>query len=68
MRDDIRKEKILDFLNSIGLTLNSIQGHSTILCLKKEAVKKTNYQPWENGKNLISGPTLDSNFREFYLY
>ena len=25
-------------LKSMGLILNSIQGHSTILCLKKEAV------------------------------
>ena len=27
-----------DFLDSMGLILNSILGHSTILCLKKEAV------------------------------
>ena len=52
----------------MGLTLNSIQGYSTILCLKKEAVKKPIDQPWENGKNLISDPILDFNFREFYLY
>ena len=27
-----------DFLNSMDLILNLIQGHSTILCLEKEAV------------------------------
>ena len=33
--DNIRIEKIQDFLSSISLILNSIQGHSTSLCLKK---------------------------------
>ena len=36
--DDIKKAKFQDFLNSIGLILNSIQGHSSVLCLKKETV------------------------------
>ena len=34
--DDISIEKIISW--SMGLISNSIQGHSTILCLKKEAV------------------------------
>ena len=38
MLDDIRIEQFQDSLNSIGLILNLIQGHSTILCLKKEVV------------------------------
>ena len=34
------REKIFqDFLNSMSLILNSIPGHSTTLCLKKEAVE-----------------------------
>ena len=33
--DDVRIERTL---NSMGRILNSIQGHSTVLCLKKEAV------------------------------
>ena len=37
--DNIRIEKrFQDFLNSMGLISNLIQGHSTIVCLKKETV------------------------------
>ena len=34
----LEQKRFKDFLKSMGLNLNSIQGHSTILCLKKEAV------------------------------
>ena len=34
----IEQKRFQDFLNSMGLILNSIQGYSTNLCLKKEAV------------------------------
>ena len=34
----LEQKRFQDFLNSVGLILNSIQGHSAILCLKKEAV------------------------------
>ena len=29
---------VQDFLNGMSLILNSVQGHSAILCLKKEEV------------------------------
>ena len=32
----IEQKRFLDFLNNMDLILNSIQGHSAILCLKKE--------------------------------
>ena len=32
------EKRFQDFLNSMGLVLNSIQGHLTIIFLKKEAV------------------------------
>ena len=38
MLDNIKTEKIQDFLNNMGLISNSIQGHLSVLCLKKEAV------------------------------
>ena len=31
-------KKFQDLLNSVGLILNSIRGHSTVLCLNKEIV------------------------------
>ena len=34
----LESKRFQDFLKSVGLVLNSIQGRSTILCLKKEAV------------------------------
>ena len=34
----IEQKRFLDFLNSMDLILNSIQGHSAILCLKREAM------------------------------
>ena len=34
----LEKKRFQDFLNSMDPTLNSIQGHSAILYLKKEAV------------------------------
>ena len=37
----LEKKKFQDFLNSMGLILNSIQGHSAILCLKKKAVRSS---------------------------
>ena len=36
--DDVRMEKISSFLNSIGLILNSIEGHQTSLSIKREPV------------------------------
>ena len=36
--DNIRRERFQDFLNSMGLISNSIQGLLTVLCLKKEAL------------------------------
>ena len=33
----LEKKWYQDFLNSMSLALNSIQGHLTFLCLKKEA-------------------------------
>ena len=37
--DNNRIEEIQDFVNSMGLILNSIQAHLSIPCLKKDAVK-----------------------------
>ena len=34
----LESKRFQDFLKSVGLVLNSIQGLSAILCLKKEAV------------------------------
>ena len=34
----IEQKRFLDFLNSMDLILNSIQGHSAILCRKREAM------------------------------
>ena len=34
----LEQKRLQEFLNSMGLNLNSIQGHLTVLCLKKVAV------------------------------
>ena len=34
----LEQKRFQDFLDSMGLIVNLIRGHSTILCLKKEAV------------------------------
>ena len=38
-RPTLEQQRLQEFLNSMGLILSSIQGHSTILCLKNEGVE-----------------------------
>ena len=68
MRDDIRKEKILRFLERHGPHFEFHSRSFNYSMSKEGSSEETYWSTLKKWKNLISDPTLDSNFREFYLY